>query len=417
MRGAPCEVGGHQFRGGVEVVGRLERQRPHPLELATGQPDQRPRGRQLDQGGDAQLAQGRLAGVPADGPGHLGDEPAQHVRAVAHRRAVGVGQQRGASGRAGVTDAACSPSAFSAGRHEPGVERARRRPAAPPGPGSAGTRRAAASASRGPAATTWPAPLRLAGSSPSSSRRASTSSGFPPSTALMPVGSNAHAAAISRPRTAASATAASGRQHARDGGRGQLADGVARGDQGHGQLDPGGQQAVGEQRRGHHQGLGHRGVLDLLGVRGGAQALQVQAGGVRPAGAAAASASRVVDQPRSEHAGRLRALTGREQGDHARKLHRRHGRAACRFPPNSAAVVWRFAPILQAGDDEGGSQHEGITRIGGGVAGDLADPAQPVPHGVGVDVERARAGLERRRRPRRTRPACAAARRRPPRAA
>ena len=66
-----------------------------------------------------------------------------------------------------------------------------------------------ASAGSGPAATVWPAPLRLAGSRPSRSIVASTSSGFPPSTALMPVGSSAHAAAISRPRTAASATAVS----------------------------------------------------------------------------------------------------------------------------------------------------------------------------------------------------------------
>ena len=60
-----------------------------------------------------------------------------------------------------------------------------------------------------PAATIWPAPLRLAGYSPAASMAATTSSGSPPSTALMPVGSSAQAAAISRPRTAAKVTAAS----------------------------------------------------------------------------------------------------------------------------------------------------------------------------------------------------------------
>src|SRR4051812_2359689 len=61
-----------------------------------------------------------------------------------------------------------------------------------------------------PAATIWPAPLRLAGYSPTASIAAITSSGSPPRTALMPVASSAQAAAISRPRTPASVTAASG---------------------------------------------------------------------------------------------------------------------------------------------------------------------------------------------------------------
>ena len=131
----------------------------------------------------------------------------------------------------GRRTAACSPSACSAGAMNrvwnapataSGITRAR-------AGGFVGEPRPARR--DGPAATIWPAPLRLAGSSPSSSRRASTSSGFPPRTALMPVGSSAHAAAISRPRTAASATAASGVEHAGDRGRGQLADGVPGGDQ------------------------------------------------------------------------------------------------------------------------------------------------------------------------------------------
>ena len=46
-----------------------------------------------------------------------------------------------------------------------------------------------------------------------------------------------------------------------------------------------------------------------------------------------------------------------------------------------------FLPTLQAGDDESGPQDEGVAGVGGGVAGDLADPPQPVAHGVRVDVE------------------------------
>ncbi len=66
------------------------------------------------------------------------------------------------------------------------------------------------SASRAPAATIWPAPLRLAGVSPAASMPAATSSGSPPSTADMPVGVSAQAAAISAPRRAANATASAG---------------------------------------------------------------------------------------------------------------------------------------------------------------------------------------------------------------
>ena len=118
-------------------------------------------------------------------------------------------ESRGRVGSAGAIDAACARSASSAGA----MNRVWNAPAT-----ASGTTRARsgfcsaswASAGSGPAATICPAPLRLAGSSPNRSSVASTSSRFPPSTALMPVGSRAQAAAISRPRTAASATAASG---------------------------------------------------------------------------------------------------------------------------------------------------------------------------------------------------------------
>ena len=47
-----------------------------------------------------------------------------------------------------------------------------------------------------PAATVWPAPLTLAGVAPEASMAASTSAGSPPTTALMPVGVTAAAAAM-----------------------------------------------------------------------------------------------------------------------------------------------------------------------------------------------------------------------------
>lgn len=59
----------------------------------------------------------------------------------------------------------------------------------------------AASCSIVPAATTWPAPLMLAGVRPCCSRTARTSSGSPPRTALIPVGVACAAAAMPRPRS------------------------------------------------------------------------------------------------------------------------------------------------------------------------------------------------------------------------
>ena len=67
----------------------------------------------------------------------------------------------------------------------------------------------AASCSRVPAATTCPALFTLAGVSPQRSIAALTSSGSPPTTALMPVGVTALAAAIARPRSRTSTIACS----------------------------------------------------------------------------------------------------------------------------------------------------------------------------------------------------------------
>ena len=71
-----------------------------------------------------------------------------------------------------------------------------------------------------------------------------------------------------------------------------------------------GQLLVGQQRRGHDQRLGHRGVGDLLGGRGGAERGQVQAAGLRPGGDTVGRAGQL--QPRGEHAGGLRSLSGQQ---------------------------------------------------------------------------------------------------------
>ncbi|GMA31016.1 hypothetical protein GCM10025875_10080 [Litorihabitans aurantiacus] len=70
-----------------------------------------------------------------------------------------------------------------------------------------GSAASAASTSCDPAATTCPAPLTLAGQAPARSIAASTSSGSPPSRAVMPDGFAAAACAIARARAETRATA------------------------------------------------------------------------------------------------------------------------------------------------------------------------------------------------------------------
>ncbi len=177
------------------------------------------------------------------------------------------------------------------------------------------------SAASAPAATIWPAALRLAGTRSSASRRASTSASSPPSRADMPVGSSAQALAISRPRVAARATASSAEMTPGYRVGGELADGVSGGDDllGTGQHSARGQLLVGEQRGGHDEWLGHRGVGDLLGGGGGAQPRQIQTTDLRPRRDACSGAGQL--QPLGEHAGCLRALSGREECKHSRLRH------------------------------------------------------------------------------------------------
>jgi hypothetical protein len=131
-------------------------------------------------------------------------------------------------------------------------------------------------------------------------------------------------------------------EHARDGRGGQLTDGMARhGDAGR-HVEPG----RGQQGGGHHERLGHRRVLDLLGVRRGAEALQVEAdrrGPPRERGLGL----RVVE-PRGEHAGGLRSLSRSEERDHGNEettARRFRGIAA---GTNSHGGGWRFPPKRNA---------------------------------------------------------------------
>ena len=62
------------------------------------------------------------------------------------------------------------------------------------------------------------------------------------------------------------------------------------------------------------QRLGDGGVLDLVGVGGGAEPEQVEAGDLAELGELLGDAGQL--EPGREHARRLRALPGREYGDH-----------------------------------------------------------------------------------------------------
>ena len=77
-----------------------------------------------------------------------------------------------------------------------------------------------------PAATTWPPPLLLAAVSPCRCRTVATSSGSPPTTALIPVGVTALAAAMARPRSRTNTIACSTLSTPASGGGGDLTHGV-----------------------------------------------------------------------------------------------------------------------------------------------------------------------------------------------
>ena len=98
----------------------------------------------------------------------------------------------------------------------------------------------------------------------------------------MPVGSSAQAFAISAPRIAARATASSAEMTP------AIAAAASSPTECPAAIASRGNEAAalefleGEQRGGHDEGLGDRRVGDLLGCGGGAEAFEVEAGGLRP---------------------------------------------------------------------------------------------------------------------------------------
>ena len=109
-----------------------------------------------------------------------------------------------------------------------------------------------------------------------------------------------------------------GGDHAGDRVGGDLADGVAGRDEvTSGQQAALGQLLLGKQRRGHDQRLGHGGVGDLLGRRGGAEAARsrpLACDQVAIRSAAPGSSSHEASMP-----GGLRSLSGSKQCEHVFK--------------------------------------------------------------------------------------------------
>ncbi len=190
-------------RGGRGRPGVLTASSSTPGSSRLAMPVERAGRRELDGGGDAEVAQRAQAEVPAHRPGDLADQPGEQVAPGRRRRRRRRWTAGSAAGRRRSDVGGVRAQRVLGRRHVVGVERAGDRAAAAPGRRPAGSAASSASASRAPAATIWPAPLRLAGVSPAASMAATTSSGSPPSTADMPVGVSAQAAAISAPRRAA----------------------------------------------------------------------------------------------------------------------------------------------------------------------------------------------------------------------
>ena len=219
---------------------------------------------------DAEIAAGAQAEVPAHRQGHLADEPGDQVGAGGDRGAVGVGQQdrarvgdvaarrrsRAAPPRPGPCSAVWNAPATGERAHPRAGGRVRRR--------AWRARRARRRRRSGRRRCGWPAV------SPAASIAATTSSGSPPRTADMPVGASAQAAAISAPRRAANATASAGVSApatAAAVSSPTLCPATTRSAPPSSPSWPAAMHAERDEQR-----LGDRGVLDLVGVGGGAEA-------------------------------------------------------------------------------------------------------------------------------------------------
>src|SRR5699024_8855394 len=145
-------------------------------------------GNELDHSSDSGAQQSLLAQIPAHRVRDLLDQTIDVFAARGHNSAIGVAEDGHL--RIGRTQVRGGGGEVVGGRgHVFGVE------------GAGDLRDSAERASSEPAATVWPPPLTLAGLAPAASMAESTSSGWPPTTADVPVGVVAAAEAMPRPRT------------------------------------------------------------------------------------------------------------------------------------------------------------------------------------------------------------------------
>ena len=185
------------------------------------------------------------------------------------------------------------------------------------------------SASTAPAATIWPPPLTLAPTRSSSSRAASTVFGV----AAHQCG---HAGGGERAGGAHRGAADGGQvdrvqdgQHPGERGGGELADRMPGDD---GTRRDGQRSAAASRARCHHQRLGDRGVLDLVGAGGGAEPDQIQ---VSPIGHGRSGLRNAVEfEPGAQHSGLLGSLSGSDDGQHSISQTRSGSLRWCWSPPS-----------------------------------------------------------------------------------
>ena len=186
----------------------------------------------------------------------------------------------------------------------------------------------ALSCSKVPAATVWPAPLTLAGVAPAASMAASTSAGSPPTTALMPVGVTAAAAAMLLARSRTNVMASVLGQDTGQGRGRDLADGVAgEDDRKRAEFDV--EQGLrGHQPGGDDQGLRDGGVLDGFLIGGGAVGGEVDACDFAQGGQMACDGRQF--QPRGQKTRGLGALSRADDCKHVTSF------------PNYRVIHWCF---------------------------------------------------------------------------
>ena len=304
--------------GGGQVVGGLDGERLDAGERALDQAREGAGRRDLDDGGDAEVGHGRHAAVPPHGVAHLGDEPAEHVAAVVHDPPVGVGDQRDPGivrrhrPRVAAQDA-------DGGRHVLGVERAGDLERAHAGPlGRVG--------GEGGELVEGAGDDDLAGAV-HVGRGQAVLGGLGDDHVRVAAEHGAHAGGRDGGGCGHLPAALADEDHGLLGGEdarahrgGDLADGVpgAGADAGEGVARVGEHAEQGDEPGPDDERLGDGGVADGLGVRDGAVLDEVDAADHgQPVEAFAHPGD---FQPGGEEAGRLGALSGRDDNEHPRSL-------------------------------------------------------------------------------------------------